>query len=47
MKKFAKMMIVAGLSMGFVTLTGCGTMAGVGKDIQSAGQTIESSAEKR
>lgn len=47
MKQFAKVILIAGLSLSFMHLAGCGTMAGVGKDIKSAGKTIEDTAEKR
>lgn len=47
MKQFAKVILIAGLSLGLMNLTGCGTMAGMGKDIKSAGKTIEDSAERR
>ena len=47
MKQFAKVILIAGLSLSFMNLAGCGTMAGVGKDITSAGKTIENSAERR
>ena len=42
MKKIAWVLII-----GFVvTLTGCETMKGVGKDIQKAGEALEKSADK-
>lgn len=47
MKQFAKVILITALSLSVMNLAGCGTMAGVGKDIKSAGKTIEDSAERR
>ncbi|MGF1546703.1 MAG: entericidin A/B family lipoprotein [Thiotrichales bacterium] len=44
MKKIA----ISTLIMAFLWLvSGCGTMAGVGQDIQSAGEKIEDAASKK
>jgi predicted small secreted protein len=46
MQRLAKMIILIGLSISFMSLVGCGTMAGIGKDIKSAGQAIENGAQR-
>ncbi len=38
--------IAACLVLYFVVLAGCNTMAGMGKDIQRAGETIQGAAKK-
>ena len=43
MKRLIALMLLAMFSMG--TLTACNTMAGVGKDVESAGDKIEDKAE--
>lgn len=43
MKRLITLMLLALFSMG--TLTACNTMAGVGKDVESAGEKIEDKAE--
>jgi predicted small secreted protein len=35
------------LALAALSATGCNTVAGVGKDIQKAGDTIEDAAKKR
>jgi entericidin B len=34
------------MAISFVTLAGCNTMSGVGKDVQRGGEKLENSAEK-
>ncbi|MGL4573882.1 MAG: entericidin A/B family lipoprotein [Burkholderiaceae bacterium] len=41
MKKLALMLIALGV------LTGCNTIAGMGQDVQKAGQTVEEAAKKK
>ena len=43
MKRLIALMLLAMFSMG--TLTACNTVAGVGKDVESAGDKIEDKAE--
>lgn len=43
MKRLITLMLLAMFSMG--TLTACNTMAGVGEDVQSAGEKVEEKAE--
>ena len=43
MKRLIALMLLATFSMG--TLTACNTVAGVGKDVESAGDKIEDKAE--
>jgi len=43
MKRLIALMMLAMFSMG--TLTACNTVAGVGKDVESAGDKIENKAE--
>lgn len=43
MKRLITLMLLALFSMG--TLTACNTMAGVGKDVEKAGDKIEDKAE--
>jgi entericidin A len=43
MKRLITLMLLALFSMG--TLTACNTMAGVGRDVESAGDKIEDKAE--
>ncbi|MDO5693190.1 MAG: entericidin A/B family lipoprotein [Pseudomonadota bacterium] len=44
MKKFA--MLLGALTVALTTLTACNTVAGVGKDVQRAGDGIENAAER-
>jgi predicted small secreted protein len=44
MKKLLISLIVMGFTL--LTLNGCGTIAGVGKDLQRAGQAVEGEAQK-
>ena len=44
MKKIVTLVLIG--SFGFFMLNGCSTVAGVGKDIQSAGSAVEKKAEK-
>jgi predicted small secreted protein len=37
--------LIALLALGCVVLAGCNTMAGMGKDIQTGGQKLESAAD--
>ncbi|MDD2816203.1 MAG: entericidin A/B family lipoprotein [Thiotrichaceae bacterium] len=46
MKQFVKIILIAGLGLSLTYLAGCGTMAGIGKDVKSAGKTIENGAEQ-
>lgn len=39
-------LIAATMIAAFVTLTGCNTMAGFGRDVEKTGDKIENSAEK-
>jgi predicted small secreted protein len=41
-KTFALMIAVLGL----VTLSGCNTVAGIGKDVQKGGQVLQDAAKK-
>ena len=43
MKRLIALMLLAMFSMG--TLTACNTVAGVGKDVEAAGDKIEDKAE--
>jgi len=43
MKRLIVLMMMAAFST--MTLTACNTMAGAGKDVQKAGQKVESKAE--
>lgn len=43
MKRSMAILLLALFSMGF--LTACNTMAGAGKDVQSAGEKVEETAE--
>ena len=43
MKRLITLMLLSMFSMG--TLTACNTMAGVGKDVEKAGDKIEDKAE--
>lgn len=48
MKKiFLGLLLVTSLATTFLTVSGCSTVAGAGKDIQKAGQVIEREAHKR
>ena len=42
MKRFATLVLV----MGFVFLTGCNTVKGMGQDLKKAGEKIEESVKK-
>jgi predicted small secreted protein len=42
---FKKILSLA-MAISFVTLAGCNTMSGVGKDVQRGGEKLENSAEK-
>jgi predicted small secreted protein len=44
MKKIA--MLVGALTVALTTLTACNTVAGVGKDVEKAGDGIQNAAEK-
>ncbi len=44
MKKLIFSIFVLGFTI--VTLSACGTIAGVGKDLQRAGQAVESEAKR-
>ncbi len=44
MKKIVTLVLIGSFS--FFILTGCSTVAGVGKDIKSAGEAVEKKAEK-
>ena len=43
MKRFTSLMLLALFSVGL--LGGCNTMAGVGKDVQKAGEKVEDKAQ--
>lgn len=43
MKKYLIQVLVIGFAL--ITLNGCSTVAGVGKDLQKAGQVVERKAE--
>ncbi len=43
MKRLMALLLLALFSMGF--LSACNTMAGAGKDVQSAGEKVEDKAE--
>ena len=46
MKRLISLMLLVAMSAGTLTsLTACNTMAGVGKDVQDAGEVVEDKAE--
>lgn len=45
MKRLISLMMLLVISTGTFSLTACNTMAGVGKDVQDAGEVVEDKAE--
>ncbi|RZU98909.1 entericidin A/B family lipoprotein [Spiribacter vilamensis] len=43
---FRQTLNLAGITLVIILITGCNTMEGAGKDIQKAGQALESSADR-
>ena len=46
MKKLIRIVIIGIVATNFVLLTGCGTVSGMGKDIQSGGKALTKVANK-
>ena len=42
----SKLLSLAALSFMFLSVTACNTMAGIGQDVEKAGDSLENSAER-
>ncbi|MEW6612217.1 MAG: entericidin A/B family lipoprotein [Pseudomonadota bacterium] len=45
-RKILNTLVFGSVLAGFLTLTACNTMEGLGKDVQSGGEKLENTAEK-